>query len=392
MRHGALLALVMALVTAGCGDETTPVLETAPTTTTTTTTSTTTSTTTTTTTTIPSGPAIIGDGDRGIYVEALQTLLNCAGYGTLVADGVFGDKTAAAVGRAQGAFAKEPTGEPDEETFALISRECERTELLDLGGGGSTEFVGNVADGDDDRFSVGVQEGSVLTIEADTPLSLRVEGEDGSSLSTDNGRLVYESQVAQLATIVVGASASTTYLIRVDLAAAGEGEAAEATVIEGDFNADDWIGMEWSGDLPGGLVDFHGSSDCLSEASGSDCYAYYGTIVARPGSFTRSGADNPIEAMAWLLRDTGILVDSQPVWEIVDAAVFEAPIGDGVLNDCYPQGGERSLVAFADLARGTVTGAVQWDWVIQEIRVIPPDGVVCINGAGDHIAVGPGFG
>jgi len=233
----------------------------------------------------------------------------------------------------------------------------------------------------------------VLTLKSDRALLLRVEGEDGVALDTDNGQLVYESPAAQLATIVVGASAPTTYLLTVDLAPPGEGgDDTEAAVVEGVFVAEDWIGMDWSGDPPGGLVDFNGASDCQGEPAGSDCSAYYGTIIARPGSFTGSGADNPVEAMAWLLRNTGALVNDHAVWEIVDAVVLEAPIGDVVLNECYPQGGDSNLVAYADLTKGTVTGAVQWDWVTQEITVIPPDRVVCVNGAGDHIAVGPGFG
>ncbi|MCJ7726287.1 MAG: peptidoglycan-binding protein [Acidimicrobiia bacterium] len=382
--------LVVVLVGAACGDDTSPALETVATTSTTTTTTSTT--TTTTTTTLPSGPVFIREGDRGNEVVALQTLLTCAGYGTLVADGVYGSKTAAAVQAAQAAFSKEQTGEPDEETFALVSRECDRAELLDLGGDGSTLLVGNVADGDDDLFTVGVRTGSVLTVETDHSVTLRVDGEDGGSLESQDGRLVYESPAAQLATIAVSATAPTTYVLSVDLAPPGANAGGEAGGGEGPVDAAEGIGKDWSGDLPGGLVDFDGTVDCVGEESGSDCHAYYGTIVARPGSFTGSGADNPIEAMAWLLRNTGAQVNGHALWEIVDAVVFEAPIGDTVLNECYPRGGGRNLVVHADLTLGSVTGAVQWDWLSQEISIIAPDGIVCVNGAGDHIAVGPGFG
>ena len=191
--------------------------------------------------------------------------------------------------------------------------------------------------------------------------------------------------------MVVEAPAATTYLLRIDLAPPGEtGE--DTGVVEGPFEADDWIGMEWNGNLPGGLVDHGGTTDCDGEESDSPCHAYYGTIVSRPGGFTGSGADNPVEAMAWLLRDTGAMVDGQAVWQIVDAVVFEAPIGDTVLSMCYPQGAAHRLIAHADLVKGTVTAAVGWNWLSQVIEVIPPDRVVCVDGAGDRIAVGPGFG
>lgn len=389
MRRVIVTAMV-ALAAAACGGDA-PVAASSSTTTTVATTTTTT-TSTTTTTTIPSGPGIIGEGDRGLEVQTLQELLTCAGYGTLEPDGVFGARTAAAVEYAQETFGRSTTGEPDDETFGLISRECDRAEVLDLGGDGTVEVFGNAVDGDPDVYSVGAQRGSVITLESGDPVTLTVEGEDGLSF-TGTGGLAYESPAAQVAAISVTAPGPTTYHLRVDLAPPGEGgEDDGGFVVEGPFEAGDWIGMEFDGGPPGGLVDYGGAVDCVGEESDSPCHDYRGTIVARPGSFTGSGADNPVEAMAWLLRRTGAEVDGQAVWEIVDAAVFEAPIGDTVLDDCYPQGGDRDLVAHADVQRGAVTAAVRWDWVDRAIEVIPPDRVVCVDGAGDQVAVGPGFG
>lgn len=37
------------------------------------------------------------NGDTGVHVAILQTLLNAAGFGPLAADGVFGPKTLSAV-------------------------------------------------------------------------------------------------------------------------------------------------------------------------------------------------------------------------------------------------------------------------------------------------------
>ncbi|MBU1494124.1 MAG: hypothetical protein KJ956_09165, partial [Actinobacteria bacterium] len=228
---------------------------------------------------------------------------------------------------------------------------------------------------------------------ADTALSLRAEGEDGTSFGTESGRLVYESVTAQLVTLLVGATPPTTYLLRIDLAPPAPGiGGTTSTAVEGDFDADDWIGMEWSGDPPGGLQDYQGSTSCPELPADSACHDYYGTVITRPGLFTESGADNRVEAMAWLLHNTGTLVDDQAVWKIVDAVVFEAPIGDRVLNTCTLFEGARPVVAYADLVGGTVTGALAWDWEAEKMSLIPADRVRCFDGAGDVIAVGPGFG
>jgi peptidoglycan hydrolase-like protein with peptidoglycan-binding domain len=329
-------------------------------------------------------------------VVALQTLLNCAGYGDLTADGVFGDLTATAVEKAQAAAARQLTGEPDVETFALLARACDREEEIAFGDDSlSAIVVGNVASGDVDRFSLQMQAGQVLTLEADPSVHLRVEGADGRSVSSDDGGLMSESPLTQGYTIIVSATEPTTYLLEIDLSApetTPTTEASGTTVAPEPFNAADWIGMEWSGDPPDGLVSFPGATDCIGEPSGSVCHDYYGIVVAWPGSFTSSGADNPIEAMAWLTRNTGVYMGDHAVWEIVDAVVFEAPIGDRVLNECRPQAEERNLLAFVDIIRGTVTGAIEWDIEAGDISVIPPDRIVCIDGAGDTIAVGPGFG
>ena len=397
MRRAASVTLVVVLIASACGDDAGSAVSTAATTTVPiTTSSTTTTATTTTTTTVPTGPAFISKGDRGPYVMALQTLLNCAGYGDLTADGVFGDLTAAAVEKAQAAAARQLTGEPDAETFALLARACDREDEVAFSDESlSATVVGNVATGDVDRFSLQMQAGQVLTLEADPSTNLRVEGADGSSVASEAGGLVFESQLTQGYTVIVSATEPTTYLLEIGLSAAETTpttEVSSTTVAPEPFNAADWIGMEWSGDPPGGLVTFPGATDCVGEPSGSVCHDYYAIVVSYPGSFTSSGADNPVEAMAWLNHSTGVYVGDQLVWEIVDAKVFEAPIGDLVLNVCSPPGEERFVLAFADIVRGTVTGAIEWDREAGAISVIPPDRIQCVDGAGDTIAVGPGFG
>jgi peptidoglycan hydrolase-like protein with peptidoglycan-binding domain len=327
-----------------------------------------------------------------VWVAALQRLINCAGYGDLETDGVFGPKTAGAVAQAQEAFGRSPTGEPDDAAFGLISRECERNENLDIEDGGNAEVAGNAWDDDPDRFFFGVQRGTVVTLQTDADVSLTVQGDAGDTFSSENGRLVYESPAAQVVTLAVAAPVPTTYLVRVDLTAGGGQGESGTTVVAGPFETADWIGVEWSGDPPAGLVEAGGATDCVGEDSGSPCHDYYGTIVAGPGAFTGSGADNPVEAMGWLLRDTGAREGDHALWEIVDAVVIEAPVGDAVLEVCYPQGADRMLVAWADIVRGTVTGAIRWDWVTREIEVVAPDRIVCVDGAGDQVAVGPGFG
>ena len=124
----ALWIAGLALILAACGGDAAPTTTAATTTTlapsTTTTTeivvTTTTAPPTTTTTTLPSGPPIAEEGDHNEIVEAVQSLLNCNGFGDLEVDGSFGPATLAAVEAAQEGLGREVTGAPDDELLAAL--------------------------------------------------------------------------------------------------------------------------------------------------------------------------------------------------------------------------------------------------------------------------------
>lgn len=108
---------------------------------------------TTSTTLIANGTPLVSEGDRNETVAAFQFLLNCNGFGSLVVDGVFGPASQAAVEAAQVALGRETTGAPDEETLALLSRDCADSRRIETEGGRGIA-VGNVGPSDPDRYLV----------------------------------------------------------------------------------------------------------------------------------------------------------------------------------------------------------------------------------------------
>ena len=130
-------SLVFAACTGGSGDTTTTAA------TTTTAFTTTEATTSTTEPPTPNGVPIVTLGDNNAMSFALQFLMNCAGYGPLEVDGVFGPATEAAVQAMQVDLGREETGSPDDETLGLLSRACAETRRLTLDAG-EINAVGNV--------------------------------------------------------------------------------------------------------------------------------------------------------------------------------------------------------------------------------------------------------
>lgn len=158
----------LALILAACGGDAAPTTTTITTTTapgTTTTTDilvTTTAPPTTSTTTLPSGPAIAEEGDHNEIVEAVQSLLNCNGFGDLEVDGAFGPATRAAVEAAQEDLGREVTGAPDDEMLATLSRTCAETRRLE--GEAEAVVVGNAAPEDPEMFSIALLSYTTLAV------------------------------------------------------------------------------------------------------------------------------------------------------------------------------------------------------------------------------------
>ncbi|MEK7252918.1 MAG: peptidoglycan-binding domain-containing protein [Actinomycetota bacterium] len=176
---------------------------------------------------IPNSTAFISEGERGPYVEALQFYLVCTGHdeptpGAIVSvDGSYGPITADAVAYYQAELRRVPSGDPDEETFASLSRDCNQQRTLAFAEGVFTgEIGGNVTSGDDEVFQFAAAGGQVLALEAVEGLvAMTVFAADGSEVTPAiNGtRLEVELDTPQAYTIRVTATVPTSYRIATSL-------------------------------------------------------------------------------------------------------------------------------------------------------------------------------
>jgi len=165
----------------------------------TTTTVTSTSLATTTTTTMgrieleANGAPFLQEGDAGAYVEALQFYLVCTGHERLSADGPvitvdgnYGPITADAVAYYQAELRRIPSGDPDEETFAQLARDCrEERSVAFPDRQGVVAVAGNVGPGDDEMLALEGVQGRVITI-------VVTEGEIQATLETIDGTRVQQ--------------------------------------------------------------------------------------------------------------------------------------------------------------------------------------------------------
>jgi len=251
MRRWALLLLAMVLVMGACGDDDAAAGSTTAATTTTTAdggsaadttqtsaagTDTTVGTTQTTPALIPPGPPFIRNGESGAYVWALQVYLECAGFGPIDIDGVFGDGTAGSVEKAQVDEGKIATGDPDEETFAALSRACDvPRDIAFAAGATSATVAGNASDGDDEVFHLMVLEGQQMTVTADRGVAIAVAGADGEihqgDASTD---VVVDVAASQMYEIRVSAPTPTSFSLTVSVPALPEETTTTSVAAGGD--------------------------------------------------------------------------------------------------------------------------------------------------------------
>ncbi len=132
--------------------------------------------------------------DRGPLVAAIQFAISCSGLGPVTVDGVFGPKTEDAVKFAQLDLGMDTTGEPTQEFFDELSRDCSDPRPVTFRSGTTTlELVGNAAGGDDEVFSIGVLRMQELTVEVDddSDVEVLIEDPDGGLLgrSRDKGSI-----------------------------------------------------------------------------------------------------------------------------------------------------------------------------------------------------------
>ena len=401
MRRSSIAALLLAVVAAGCGadaaDTTEPSERAAGTTT-----FATSAAVDSTAVTAPSADPFILHGERGAYVTALQFLLDCAGYGPVTVDGVFGDETATAVRKAQTAEGKTPTGEADEATFAALGRGCDRWRTINIAEGETgIEVAGNAAEGDADHFELTALAGQSMSIDAEmrAPVDISVQGADGAVLHPGGVKLfTVEIPTTQKYTIRVTAPGPASYKLIIEISVApSDGTTSSSTAASGAFDPADWIGLEWSVDPPGGLLDFGSNFDCPGEPSDSECFNYYGIVVGAPGTLDHVSVPaegepgEPVELMAWLIHEVG-RDGSQAVWEIVDAEVFSSKRGYEVHVFCNVIGSDNAVVGVSESHSGggvaTVHDSVDWSVDDEDIMVIAGNTTQCFDGAGDVIAAG----
>lgn len=186
----------------------------------------------------PNGPAFLSEGDRGPYVEALQSYLVCAGIeqpeegsASVTIDGSYGPVTSLAVAYFQAQVRRVPTGNPDEETFAMLARECRQTRVAAIPPGESTmEIAGNAAPGDDEVFSFAGSAGQVLRLTAvEGAVEITVEDADRTLLAESAGTAFVEIELTatQAYTIRVSAASSASFRIL--------GETRSPNVLVSDF-------------------------------------------------------------------------------------------------------------------------------------------------------------
>ncbi|MEX1207094.1 MAG: peptidoglycan-binding domain-containing protein [Acidimicrobiia bacterium] len=173
------------------------------------------------------GPTFIAAGTRGAYVEALQFYLVCTGHVEPVAgsevtvDGSFGPITSKAVAWYQAELRRIPTGEPDEETFWSLARDCADERPVTFPTGEVvTEVAGSVTTSDPEVFAFDGAQGQILNLEVlEGAITLTVLGPDGSEVETtaDGGQVEAELAGAVGYTIRVSSSTDTSYLVRVSV-------------------------------------------------------------------------------------------------------------------------------------------------------------------------------
>lgn len=124
----------------------------------------------------PNGPPFLQQGDSGAYVEALQFYLICTGHDrideeapVITVDGSYGPITRDAVAYYQAQLRRVPSGNPDEETFAQLARDCaEERPVVFPNHQGVVAVAGNVSPGDEEILNLEGVQGRVVTIVVST--------------------------------------------------------------------------------------------------------------------------------------------------------------------------------------------------------------------------------
>jgi peptidoglycan hydrolase-like protein with peptidoglycan-binding domain len=170
------------------------------------------------------GPTFIAAGSRGAYVEALQFYLVCTGHAepvagsTVTIDGSFGPITSRAVAWYQAELRRIPTGEPDEETFRSLARDCSDDRTLTFPTGEVvTEIAGAVSSGNPEVFAFDGARGQILNLavmEGAVTITLLDAAGDEVDVTVEDGRVEAELVGAVNYAIRVSSNTDSSYLIQ----------------------------------------------------------------------------------------------------------------------------------------------------------------------------------
>ena len=205
---------------------------------------------------IPNSTPFVVQGERGAYVEALQFYLVCTGHeeptpGNRVSvDGNFGPITADAVAYYQAELRRVPSGDPDEDTFASLARDCNQARTLAFPEGVFALEIGGSADaGDPEIFEFAAAGGQVLTLDnVEGLVTITILAADGTEVEVgvSGTSTEVELDTAQAYTIRVESAASTSFRIAASL--------RSPNVLVSDFGPmsleEDGIGIATLGDDP----------------------------------------------------------------------------------------------------------------------------------------------
>lgn len=338
-------------------------------------------TTTTTEAPTPNGPPIASIGDTGAAALAIQFLMNCAGYGPLEVDGVFGPATQAAVQTMQADFGREETGAPDEQTLALLSRACGESRRLSLEGG-EAEAVGNVSAADADTYFVRAEAGQrIAVVVTSDPGGARAgaRGADGTMLATASTAWAADIPSTQDYVITVETVGdATTYGLVVAPLTPGSGTidaAAEGTVVVGgDQEAVSRVCLDTTADAA--YVAESGSGHLI-------------VAIGSPGDFatTRGGVGGWVEFMyrdgspgyLGFPVDLDVVVTDRVVGTArlyrSDGGAFDAPIDlafDFARSAAPCEGGQATAIVLAPNGLGVVDFGAPPEQTIDLVRQAMP--------------------
>jgi hypothetical protein len=243
MNRLIIAGVVLALIGAACGDDTTDTTaaSTAPTSSTATEDSTMPPADTTPpsadATTVPDAPYAL-EGDFSAQVAALQFFLLCNEYGATAIDGAFGPETVTAVRLAQFDLGYEETGEPTRSMFAALATTCDEGRSFFFPPGETvTQNAGYAGPGHDDVIGLHGTAGQLFMIATagGDPVAATLLAPDGTIVEpTPVGGASVTLSSTGMYTVRLSADEPSWYLLTATLTGAGQNVDVSSIVLDAD--------------------------------------------------------------------------------------------------------------------------------------------------------------